>query len=431
MPRVSIQVKALSCWPLFLAAAGHAFAQAVPEPLPASDEQYRAFIEQEQDARGLTSPALIEPLTALAQHYLEQQDYEPAIEHLARARQVLRVNRGFGTLEELPLLTQLVTAEEARGNLVAAWELEETLLEQAEAHAGKIETVSIFRGVAQKRLQVRRRYLDGEQPPEVVLGCYYGRDDHISAIRFRGAVIGTPPEARGNCSAGERDTVNVALLLEARAYQLLALDALLKNDRYTSDELWEVLMETLRTSYSLQRRLPLFSDPALGQMMTRLLAHESSAAGAEVRRAHILIQLADTNVVRTRQADRYVGYADVLEQYQQAYEIMRNENVGQAGLDAVFAPALPVALPAFYTNPLAEVPEADADGYIDVSFEITNRGRSKRIATFATSGNVTRSDKRALVQLIDQTSFRPRMAEGQVVESTPVTVRYYLGVEPE
>jgi hypothetical protein len=397
---------------------------------PTDETQYLAFIEQEQDDAGLTSPELIEPLTALAQQYYARQDYELAAEAFARARQILRVNDGFDTVAELPLLVQLVRTEEARGNPVEAWELEQTLLALAQQHVGEIETFPIFRDVADKRLALRRRYLQGDRFPELELGCYYGKDAQITAMVRRGERFNVTEKRVGNCSAGERDTVNVALLLEARSYQVLALEALLQSERYASPEFWEALLEILRTSDSIQRRLPLFNDAELGGLLARLLSYEAADSASRIRRAHVLIQLADMNVARTRQADRYVGYDAVLEQYAQAYAALVNEGVSAAELEAIFAPAVPVVVPTFFDNSLTmTTAETEASDYIDVAFEITRQGKSRRMEVLATSANVERAHRRELAQLIDQSSFRPRMVDGRIADSARVVMRYYLSPE--
>lgn len=397
------------------------------EPATATAESpYLALINDLQDQGGLTAPELIEPLTQLGMQYLEQGDYERAAETFAQARQVLRVNNGFDTLDELPLLENHARAAEAGGNYVESWEVEQTMLALAERHVGRMEAVPYLREAAERRLELRRRYVNGERLPQIELGCYYGRRGVIQAMVQRGVLVRAWPDSRANCSAGERDTVNVSLLIEARIYQMQAIEAFLQNDRHGDPELIEVLDEILRTSDSLQRRLPLFNDSALALLMARLIAHEGDEPAERIQRAEVMLRLADMNVVRTRQADRYIGYDNVIQQYEQAYAMLRDENLSQEELAAIFTPDKPLMLPAFFTSPLDTVSDEEAVGYIDVSFEVTERGRARKIDVTAMSSTVDRRTRRELERVISLGSFRPRVIDGVVADAAPVSLRYYV-----
>jgi hypothetical protein len=403
-----------------------AFAQAQPLPVQTSAQQYLELIEQRQEEGGLTAPDLLEPLTALGEEYFRQQEYALAAENFARARQILRVNNGFDTPQELPLLAKQVSAEELQGHAVTAWELEATLLELARKNLGSLEALPVFIAAAEKRLDIRRRYRDGEHPPEIELGCYYDRRAYIAAVLRREPVVESVDTARRNCTAGDRRTVINSLLVEARSYYLLGVETLLQNDRYASEELMDLMTEVLRTSNAIQRSELSSADPALGELMVRLLKHEPADRASTVRRAEFLLALADMNVVRMHDARRMTGLDAVHEQYTQVWQELSKAGVEQRQLDAMFAPEIPVMLPAFTTNWLTEIAEADATGYIDIRFEITEQGKSRRIEVIGSSPNVERADIKDLERLVDQASFRPRMQDGKLIESAPVSVRYYL-----
>jgi hypothetical protein len=400
-------------------------AQDAPEPADA--QEYLDLIEVREATGGPIALELIEPLTALGQIYFEQQDYELAAATLARARHLMRVNLGLDMPAELRLLALQVASEEALGHVAEAWELEATLLNLAERNLGSIEAVPVFRAAAEKRLEVLDRYRAGEFPPEIYLGCYYDRGKYISSILYRTPFSDTTFQSRGSCDSGDRPTVLVSLLVDARRYQLLGVESLLRNGHYASDELRQLITDVCRTSDAIMLQRVTGYDWALAELMERLLAHEPEDVPAAVRRAEFLLQLADMNVVRRRQAWHTGGFDDVHEQYVQAWQALQAAGVDQAQLDELFAPPVPVVLPAFAVNPLTRVPEAVATGYIDVSFEITDRGRSRRVDVTATSTNVQRGDIRRLKKLLAQSSYRPQMAaDGQILESAPVSLRYYL-----
>src|SRR5690606_1306110 len=95
---------------------------ALREAFAAEELQYLELIEQRQDAGGLTAPDLVEPLSALGDLYFSQRDFDKAFDAYASARQVMRVNDGFDTLPEMPLIAKLTQTEEARGRFKEAWE---------------------------------------------------------------------------------------------------------------------------------------------------------------------------------------------------------------------------------------------------------------------------------------------------------------------
>jgi hypothetical protein len=419
-----------AAWPVIamLALSFEALAQAAPDDAAVTEQRYLDLIEQKQDEGGLTAAELIEPLTALGDHYFEQRDYARAAEIFGRARAVMRINRGFDTPQELPLLTRQVAAEETRGNLVEAWDLEQGLLQLAQANLGSREAVPVFVAAAEKRLDIYNRYSNGEHPPEIELGCYYGWPQYGGGMLLGIPAGDTTPNNRANCNSGDRRTALNALLVEARGYQVLAVESLLQEGQYASDELLRRVVEVLRTSHVISRRMLASGDPVLRGMMVRLLNHEPQNSAEAVRRAEFLLQLADINIVRARQARRMSGLDSVREQYEQVWQALQDESVAQERLDELFAPAFPVVLPAFVKNPLAWVPEAEASGYIDVAFVVTDKGTTRDVQIVG-SNNVQRAEIRELKRVIDLSSFRPRMVDGKVVDSAPVTVRYYVGVQ--
>jgi tetratricopeptide (TPR) repeat protein len=421
-------------WPglALLALSGLTFAQAPPESPANTEQQYLDLIEQREEEGGIIDPELIEPLTALGEAYYAQQDYERAAESFERARTIMRVNTGFDTPQELPLLARQVAAEEARGNLAVAWELEQGLLQLATLNLDSLDTLPIFIAAAEKRFDIWYRYMDGDHPPEIELGCYYDQRKYIRYMLQRLPQLGIVSDSRANCNSGDRETVVLSLLIEGRSFQMRGVETLLRNGRYASDELKQLVTEVLRSSHAIARRQLSSADPALSEMMLRLLAQEPEDSASAVRRAEFLLQLADMNVIRARQARRMAGFAAVHEQYEQVWQALQAEGVDAAALNALFAPTIPVVLPSYAVNPLATVSEAEATGYVDVAFRITDKGTTRNVEILGSSANVPRSAIRKLQRIVDMSSFRPRMTDGKVADLAPVTVRYYVsGPAPE
>jgi hypothetical protein len=87
---------------------------------------------------------------------------------------------------------------------------------------------------------------------------------------------------------------------------------------------------------------------------------------------------------------------------------------------------MPIVLPAFAANPLISNETSQSTGYIDVSFVITEDGKSKQIEILDTTTDVPRTVARDFVRTIKYSRFRPRMTDGRFAESAPIALRYYL-----
>ncbi len=423
MPGPTVHPKGPFRWVLFLTAILSpvaALPQAQPTPTADDAEQlYLQLIDEREEAGGLTSPDLVEPLTALGMQYYEARDYERAAEAFTQARQITRVNQGFNTAAEAVLISHVVHAEEALGNLDVAWELEQQMLEIAKLHVGSIETAPLFGEVAEKRMDVLRRYRSGEMPPQIELGCYYRR--RVAPT----SPVSADTLSTSQCRAGNTDTVQQGLLTDALEYQMLALEALMQNGLYASDEFSMGVTKVFRASYGIWRLRRLYGDPIVRMALNRLLGHRPANLAERVRRAEILVQVADMNIVRRQHSSRFVDFEQLMMQYELAYTELSVAGFGQAALDAMFEPALPVVLPVLNGNPLLTTGGSES-GYIDVAFDVTHKGNSAHIEVVGATADVTRAQRRALVNLIQESAFRPRTTNGRIVESSHVTLRYYL-----
>src|SRR5690554_5048895 len=113
-------------------APDHAFTQqgSADDSLP----QIVASISEAESRNPVLHPELIEPLLGLGRLYHDEGDYALAIAALEQARQIVRVNYGLYSVEEVPLLAQLALSEQARGNVETAWAIEQDLLGLMERH---------------------------------------------------------------------------------------------------------------------------------------------------------------------------------------------------------------------------------------------------------------------------------------------------------
>jgi len=337
---------------------------------------------------------LIGPLTALGLLYQESGDHLLATSAVDRARQVIRVNYGLYTLEQAPLIQQSIHNEEARGNLTAAWDLEQELLTLARRHPDDVRTVPIFHEIADKRMAILGQYLAGDAPPQLVIGCFYYADI-------------------GSCTSGSKEVAVRAILSEAWKNYADAIRVLLRQQMYSSDELQELEMQLVRTSY-------LYGSPQVGrQSLRRLLAYEAANADPWLNRIDALVQLTDWDLMSGRN-----GFS--LDTYKQAYDLLKAKGVAAASIEEMFWPPTPIVLPTFLPNPLVSAEAPESTGYIDVAFEITKYGRGRQVEILDTTTNATDAAKDHLARLIWRSRFRPRVTDGEFADKSPIVVRYYL-----
>ena len=106
---------------LLVAAFGSAQLQAQPGLDEAADIQRDivARIDRIQSEQGLTAVSLIEPLTELALFYEDNGDELLAVATTERVLAVVRDNHGLYSLQQVPILRQLIRYAEARGDNAA------------------------------------------------------------------------------------------------------------------------------------------------------------------------------------------------------------------------------------------------------------------------------------------------------------------------
>ena len=365
------------------------------EPVAKDDQQQKIVerIRDEQSSNGPYSPDLIGPLSALGVLYQEGGDHGLAASAISQALQIVRFNYGLYSLDQVPLIQQSIHNEESRGNLAAAWELEQELLVLARRHPEDLRTVPIFREAADARMDVLRRYVAGEFPPQLVLGCYYYADI-------------------GSCNSGSKGVAVGSLLTDAWRNYADAIRAMLRHQLYTQ-ELRELEMQLVRTSY-------FYGSPEVGRRsLRRLVAYGAANAEPWLSRVDSLVQMTDWDLLYGRN-----GYA--LDTYKQAYELLKEKDVDAASIEQIFSPPTPVVLPTFMPNPLAADRTPESTGHIDVAFDVTKYGRPRQVEILDTTTNAPEAAQDELVRLIYRNRFRPRVTDGEFADRSPVVVRYHL-----
>jgi tetratricopeptide (TPR) repeat protein len=373
-----------------------AFSQSVFEPVAKDERQARivATIRTRQTQDGPFSPDLVGPLTALGLLYYEEGDHDLAAAANERAMQVVRANFGLYAFEQAPLIRQSIHNEEARGANAAAWNLERELLNVISRHPDDLRAVPLLREVADKRMDLLRRFSAGEFPPEIFLGCFYRSDI-------------------GSCTAGSRGVAKRSILWAAQRNYLAAIGVLVRQGLFSSEELRELEMILLRSSAA-------HGNYGIGaQSLRRLLTYDAASAEPALSQLDSLVQIADWELL-------YKKYGAALDIYEQAHRQLIDLGAAQAEIDEIFSPEIPAVLPVFLPNPLVSVETPASIGYVDVAFRVTRYGRSRHVEILDTSKNATRAAKRRLARQIARMRFRPRLIDDRIATTSPIVIRYYL-----
>ncbi len=365
-------------------------------------------IREEQALNGVYSAALVEPLTALSFLYQESGDRSLAIAAIKRALQVQRANYGLRTLDQAPLMLQWIKNAETMGDFPMAWDLEQAVLALAHRNPNDLRAVAVLREIGDKRMDLLKRYLKGEFPPQIYLGCYY------DAVRYDGSI----PGGQRNCSAGSRRAVIRGILWEAQRLYWDAIQVMRRNALYSSEELRNLENELIRTSYIYGH------NPAVGKAsLRRLLTYDVANAAPWETRVESLVQIADWDLMFANGRSESDA---VLATYEAAYRELEKAGTSLAAIEDTFFPKTPVVLPAFLPNPLVSEKTPESKGFIDVAFEISKYGKGDGIEIVGSTNNVTDAAKKNLVRVIGRSTFRPRLIAGHVADNSPIVVRYYL-----
>jgi hypothetical protein len=423
------------------------------------DDRLLHQVQETLSREGPYSLALLDPLTALGLLYQASNDHVLALATLERAVQIVRMNSGLHSLDQVPLVVRLIGIEEERGNAAGAWDREQSLLTLVRRHLDDLRTVPLLRDIADKQMSVLAAVLAGKHPPQVVLGCFYQDWPILNG---------------GSCNAGTRKTVVQGMLGEAQRNYADAIGVMLHNGLFDSDELRELELKILRgvdllrsrntsnpipmvpsyvgvanlepwrsrmapvialanwdlpaapqgrenaaNSHFVIRHVEMMDPYQRGrQSLQRLYAYGAASSSPQRAQADAVVQLADWDLLHSHNGQAVGAYAA-------AYAMLEEAGAPEASIAQLFAPPLPVVLPAFQPNPLAPDEARSATGHIDVAFEITQYGRARGIE-IRDAANAGGDALGRLISLVKSNRFRPRATAGQFADATPVLLRYYL-----
>jgi len=413
--RINVKIAGLAL--IVAAAPTTVFAQADADTAAATQRRLVDAIESVRTKYGPLAVELVEPFDALALFYDANGDEALAIATTDQAMQIVRANYGLYSLEQIPMLNRLIGYAEERGEHSLAWILEQDLQEIARRNWEDLRSVPVIRNIADRRIDMLERYVNGEFPPQVILGCYYAPADML---------------ASPGCTAGRRGVAAAAILEEAQSHYKQAIDTLVMHGLYQSPELRASEMDLVRTSYlygrylydrydhGRSRRQDDFACGRAIESLTRLHSYDELSNEPLAVQAESLIRVADYQL--------YCGWnAAALNRYRAALGMLAEAGVPQARIDRLFAPERPIDLPAFAKSALDVQASDTVTAFAEVAFELTRFGVAQNVRFI--SGD-DRPGADAVENRIRRGRFRPFANEGEIVDSPRLIVRYFLDSPP-
>lgn len=435
------------------------------------EQELLAQIAALQAEAGAAKPAtLVEPLSALARLHQEAGDHGLAIAALEEARHVTRVHQGLSSADEALLLRQQIRSEKALGQHERVWNQQQDMVTMARQHHDDSRMLPIFGELAAEWSDIVEDVYTGARPPLIYLGCYYGAPlppyDDTRVKRRPGVAMAGTSAGGPNCNSGSRDMLLLKLRSELLMYYADAIETILRTGDYASAELREFERAAFRVGRRRALAMPYGDDGSFTRCsggtlehylaleildsclapvgrgarfvvanvggfvgLVRLISYEIRSGAPAAERARAMAELADWTLLsipieRRRFEESAIGTA--LAFYDRAYRELERSSHAQSLAAELFAPEIPVTLPTFEPNPFVAAATPQSSRYIDVTFAITTHGKSERVEVLPTSKDATRREERDLIYLIESTSFRPRLVDGQFADSALVSLRYHL-----
>lgn len=394
--------------PVLDAAAAIDFAAFVPL---ASTEALRADIAALEDTGAVWSPSHAEKTLELGKALQAEGDHEAALRAFDQGLQVLRRVEGLYSAAQANVLRARIDSQLALGRRDEADALHDALLSlQRRVHAADPLTL------AEAHLEWAdwnvRYYLETKAtPPPGGLS-----DAAFAALDARlGRAFAKYHE--GLALLGSVNQAGLALRKVEVERRIAAVTAL-ANEQYKRNMPNTLTKQELTSA--VQSRSA--NHPALlrhgSTALQRAIEHSTAAADPALV-AERMLELGDWYLLMSRNEEAWSTYAE-------AARLLQETNIAAARQQDILQSGLPVHDPVAELQALA-VPfgTGERDGWLDVQFEVSRDGRAHNARIL--DGSTTDAElEQALLRRLDSESFRPGFSDGQLLSSTPVTLRYYF-----
>ncbi|MDT8398732.1 MAG: hypothetical protein RQ899_08965 [Pseudomonadales bacterium] len=384
--------------------------------------QYEQAVKDMELLGGPYQIGLVQELSALADLYQQQGDHDKAIEIYERAWHIDRVNYGLFSLEQTPIVDEIIQSYLAVGDMYSADTLQEYRFQLYKKNydEGSVELLPELARMAEWNIYAFAI------SPEAFRG---NSKDYIDLISFR---INRLLNAQNLYSNIVEILLNKSATTDPRlldAERRLATTNYFFATNFSSSNNATVLPSQLNQNsinnpggVSISSMGFRYGSEALERRVQHL---RSLAPNDPAAIAAALVDLADWNLVFQKRNAAFELYA-------QAYQGMFDAGMPQESIDALLDPGIPVRIPAFIIAPFSRraqsiAPEMALDyaGHIDVAFTLSRSGATNSVEVIGKAPDTPEMVESALLRYLKETQFRPRFQQGAPENKSPVTLRYY------
>ncbi|MAJ54527.1 MAG: hypothetical protein CBC67_00780 [Gammaproteobacteria bacterium TMED107] len=371
--------------------------------------EYRDLIERTETAGGAWSPSLVEQLAAIGNLQQIQGDHLAALRSFDRAMHVSRVNAGLNTVDQIPIVQNIINSHAA----LAQW-----------------AEVDLY----QSYLFYIRQRIYGPNDPRIIPALQQLGEWNMQAF---GIGLGDTLGLR----------LSAAQLLFNAAARLVEFHYGRSDARYIP-----YLRNVVHSAYQVARNPQLISElgksefrgdqAVLAAMINERLPSQPAGfiAGEQALRSIISVRQEQEDVYALAEsiaelADWYLLYAQrraADELYLSAWQLLADEENAEALQQSLFGSV--VAIPLIITEPrmvdrraLGKGPESLTEGYVDLSFTVTRNGSVRRVSVLSDENAQNIIQLGSVGRALRSFVFRPVLQDGVPVatEDNRFRIRYW------
>jgi tetratricopeptide (TPR) repeat protein len=383
------------------------------DPLPTREalsdavEKSLDSLSEEESSNGERSSALIDELMSLAALYEDLGRHTAAIAALEDAINIIRINYGLYSLEQVGAVESLIASRQANGDYDQASAQREYVRELVRRNADDPRVVSILSGLARSEMESAEELLGVPPPPQ---------------LSFQQG----PPLRDFGVRAGLPLRPALAALYAARRDYAAALRVAAKTEAGNAGDLFALEDALIDTVYfevahpELHRRLggPVVVG-ALGIGLFRAKVINSvnfERTAVDVAKAHI--ELGDWYLI-------FSANGAALDEYRAAREVLAQEDTAPEVVEALLSPAIPAVLPVLPADIDDSATTRAHRGYVDAAVELNRYGGARSIEILDASAGTPKAVERRLRGYVNRHRFRPRFVADDLDRSDRFRARFY------
>lgn len=377
------------------------------EALSDAVEKSLDSLSEEEASNGERSAALIDELTSLAALYEDLGRHTAAIAALEDAIDIIRINYGLYSLEQVSTVEALIESRQANGDYEQVSAQREYVRELVRRNSDDPRVVGILTGLARSEMESAEELLGVPPPPQ---------------LSFQQG----PPLPGFGVRTGLPLRPALAALYAARGDYAAALRVAAKTQTGNAADLFALEDALIDTVYfevahpELHRRLggPVVVS-ALGIGLFRAKVTNSvnfERTAVDVAKAHI--ELGDWYLI-------FSANGAALDEYRAAREVLAREDTSPEVVEALLSPAIPAVLPVLP----ADIDDSSATrahrGYVDAAVELNRYGGARSIEILDSSAGTPKAVERRFRGYVNRHRFRPRFVAGDLDRSDQFRARFY------